>query len=151
MSDPVNHPDHYLKAAITIEPIELTSRVNSCLGQAINYVMRRQHKHPEKEIEELEKAKFYFRKFQDDVLGEYQYRISPDTPVICCGASDNEIVIALATVFSMYPTEPLTVYVLRNLLTPIKNDADRAIDKITSEIDQRINYFKSRQQEGANQ
>lgn len=25
-NDPVNHPSHYLKAAITIEPIELTAR-----------------------------------------------------------------------------------------------------------------------------
>lgn len=34
-SDPVNHPSHYLKAAITVEPIELTARLDPCLGQAL--------------------------------------------------------------------------------------------------------------------
>lgn len=34
-NDPVNNPSHYLKAAITVEPIELTARLDPCLGQAL--------------------------------------------------------------------------------------------------------------------
>lgn len=63
MSDNVNHPSHYLKAAVTIEPIELTSRLSSCYGQALQYIFRAPYKgNP---IEDLEKALFYLRKADD--------------------------------------------------------------------------------------
>ena len=35
MNDVVNHPNHYIKNAIVLEPIELTGRLNSCIGQAL--------------------------------------------------------------------------------------------------------------------
>lgn len=59
-NNPVNHPLHYLKAAVVIEPIELTSRLDSCLGQALQYVMRAPYKG--NDIEDLEKAVFYLKK-----------------------------------------------------------------------------------------
>ena len=61
MTDNVNHPIHYLKAAVTIEPIELTARLDSCLGQALQYVMRAPFKG--NTVEDLEKAVFYLRKW----------------------------------------------------------------------------------------
>lgn len=63
MSDNVNHPSHYLKAAVTIEPIELTSRLSSCYGQAFQYIFRAPYKG--NHIEDLEKALFYLRKADD--------------------------------------------------------------------------------------
>ena len=60
LNDPVNHPSHYLKAAIVLEPIELTSRLDSCLGQALQYVFRAPYKG--NELEDLEKARFYLNK-----------------------------------------------------------------------------------------
>lgn len=60
MTDNVNHPKHYLAAALTLEPIELTARLNSCLGQALQYVCRAPYKG--NEIEDLEKAIFYLKK-----------------------------------------------------------------------------------------
>lgn len=60
MSDNVNHPSHYLKAAVTIEPIELTSRMTSCIGQALQYVFRAKYK--SNESEDLKKAVFYLKK-----------------------------------------------------------------------------------------
>ena len=63
MSDNVNHPSHYLKAAVTIEPIELTSRLSSCYGQALQYLLRAPYK--DNQIEDLEKALFYLRKADD--------------------------------------------------------------------------------------
>ena len=55
--DPVNRPSHYLAASVSIEPIELTSRLDSCLGQAIQYVLRAPFKGNERE--DLKKAAFY--------------------------------------------------------------------------------------------
>ena len=63
LNDPVNHPSHYLKAAITIEPIELTARLDACLGQAVNYIVRAPYKG--NEIEDLYKAAFYLRKYNE--------------------------------------------------------------------------------------
>lgn len=60
LNDPVNRPAHYLKAAIVVEPIELTSRLDSCLGQALQYVLRAPLKG--NEVEDLEKAIFYLNK-----------------------------------------------------------------------------------------
>lgn len=60
MSDNVNHPSHYLKAAVTIEPIELTSRMTSCIGQALQYIFRAPYKGDQ--IEDLKKAVFYLKK-----------------------------------------------------------------------------------------
>ena len=59
-NDPVHSPSHYLKAAITIEPIELTARLDSCLGQALQYVFRAPYKGRERE--DIEKARFYVDK-----------------------------------------------------------------------------------------
>lgn len=60
MNDNVNHPTHYLLAAVTIEPIELTARMTSCIGQALQYVFRAKFK--ENETEDLKKAVFYLKK-----------------------------------------------------------------------------------------
>lgn len=60
MTDNVNHPTHYLMAAVTIEPIELTSRMTSCIGQALQYVFRAKYK--SNEAEDLKKAVFYLKK-----------------------------------------------------------------------------------------
>ena len=59
--DPVNHPSHYIKAAVMVQPIELTARLNACLGQAVNYIVRAPYKN--NEVEDLEKAIFYLKKF----------------------------------------------------------------------------------------
>ena len=44
MSDNVYHPDHYVVNSVKIEPIELTGRLPSLVGQAVNYVMRSRFK-----------------------------------------------------------------------------------------------------------
>lgn len=60
--DNVNNPSHYLQAAITVEPIELTARLDACLGQAVNYIVRAPYKG--NKVEDLQKAIFYLRKHQ---------------------------------------------------------------------------------------
>lgn len=57
-NDPVNHPSHY-KLANGCEVIELTENFNFCRGNAVKYLCRAGQKDPNKEIEDLKKAKFY--------------------------------------------------------------------------------------------
>ena len=61
--DPVNHPHHYMAASVIVQPIELTARLDSCLGQALQYVLRAPFKGNEQE--DLSKAVFYLRKRAD--------------------------------------------------------------------------------------
>lgn len=58
MSDPVNHPSHY-KMANGAEVISVTENLNFCRGSAVKYICRAGEKNPDKEIEDLEKARWY--------------------------------------------------------------------------------------------
>lgn len=104
MSDNVNHPSHYLKAAVTIEPIELTSRLSSCYGQAFQYILRAPYKG--NKIEDLKKALFYLRK-ADDIF---------DYPKIY----SNNVTYAYLTVFRLHHQDDLFVCLLRALFSDSK-------------------------------
>ena len=60
MTDMVNHPPHYKK--YKLEVIELTEKFSFCLGNAFKYILRAPFKG--KEIEDLEKAKWYLNRFK---------------------------------------------------------------------------------------
>lgn len=62
-SDPVNRPAHYT-AYKGLEIIELTRQMNFNRGNAVKYIARAGLKDPSKEIEDLEKAKWYI---QDEI------------------------------------------------------------------------------------
>lgn len=55
--DPVNRPKHYRQHPSGIEVIEITEHMNFCLGNAVKYIMRADHKH--NAIEDLAKARWY--------------------------------------------------------------------------------------------
>jgi hypothetical protein len=57
MIDNINHPPHYTSHPSGIECLEITKHMNFCLGNAIKYIFRCEHKN--NKIEDLEKAKFY--------------------------------------------------------------------------------------------
>lgn len=65
MSDNVNHPEHYKVSTVTvsIEPIEISARISSCLGQAFQYIVRSPYKGHT--TEDLRKAIFYLNKWLD--------------------------------------------------------------------------------------
>ena len=65
MNDMINHPNHYVKNAVILEPIELTGRLNSCIGQALQYVIRRKDKGTE--LEDLQKAVFWLNWYKENV------------------------------------------------------------------------------------
>lgn len=56
--DNVNHPKHYTSHPSGIECIEITKHMNFCLGNAIKYIFRCDHKNG---IEDLEKALWYIQ------------------------------------------------------------------------------------------
>lgn len=58
-SDPVNHPSHYTQYN-GLEIIDLTEQMSFNKGNAVKYIARAGFKGgPEKEIEDLEKARWY--------------------------------------------------------------------------------------------
>ena len=57
MSDPVS-PDHY-QFPHGVQVIDITQYLSFCRGNVVKYVCRAGKKHPEKELEDLRKARFY--------------------------------------------------------------------------------------------
>lgn len=59
-TDMVNHPSHYTSHPSGVEVIQITEHMNFCLGNAIKYIMRAEHKG--KQIEDLKKAVWYINR-----------------------------------------------------------------------------------------
>lgn len=60
MEDLINHPSHYEKHKITIQPLDLIDTMNFCVGNVIKYVIRAQDKG--NELLDLQKARFYHKR-----------------------------------------------------------------------------------------
>lgn len=58
MTDPVNHPAHY--KWLPVEAIEITERFNFCMGNALKYILRADHKG--KPTEDIRKAIWYLER-----------------------------------------------------------------------------------------
>lgn len=61
--DLVNHPNHYLQAAVTVEPIDLTQHLPHPLASAFEYLVRAGHKDGQSEALDLQKARFWLRRW----------------------------------------------------------------------------------------
>lgn len=57
--DMVNHPPHYTSHPSGVEAITITEHFNFCVGNAIKYLWRSDHKNG---IEDLKKAEFYIKR-----------------------------------------------------------------------------------------
>jgi hypothetical protein len=57
MSDAVNHPAHYLQNPSGIEVIDVTEHLNFCMGNAVKYILRADHKGDP--LTDLHKAEWY--------------------------------------------------------------------------------------------
>lgn len=60
MNNPVNHPSHYTAHPSGIEVIQITEHMNFCLGNAVKYILRCDHKG--KPVEDLQKAIWYLQR-----------------------------------------------------------------------------------------
>lgn len=56
--DNVNHPDHY--KWLPVEAIEITEHFNFCMGNALKYILRADHKG--KPVEDISKAIWYLQR-----------------------------------------------------------------------------------------
>ncbi len=59
MTDPINHPPHY-NMNTGWEAIDVTEQFNFCLGNALKYIIRCDHKG--KPIQDLRKAVWYLER-----------------------------------------------------------------------------------------
>lgn len=61
MKEHVNHPDHYGGASNIYEAIKVIDawQLGFSLGNTVKYISRAGKKNPEKELEDLNKAKWY--------------------------------------------------------------------------------------------
>ena len=59
MSDNVNHPKHYNQGKIEVIEFIEDKKLNFNRGNAVKYIARAGIKDPSKEIEDLEKARWY--------------------------------------------------------------------------------------------
>lgn len=57
-ADPVNSPEHY--RWLPVEAIEITEHFNFCMGNALKYIIRADHKG--KPIEDLKKSLYYIER-----------------------------------------------------------------------------------------
>lgn len=62
MNDPVNHPSHYTDGGIETLDFILAKKMDFLTGQVCKYISRAGKKDPAKEIEDLEKARFYLNR-----------------------------------------------------------------------------------------
>jgi len=58
--DPVHKPKHYNVHPSGIEVIEITEHFDFCVGNALKYIMRCDHKGAE--VQDLEKARWYLKR-----------------------------------------------------------------------------------------
>lgn len=58
-NDNVNHPSHYTDGKFEVLDFIEERKLNFCIGNAVKYVARAGKKDPNKEIEDLDKARFY--------------------------------------------------------------------------------------------
>lgn len=63
MTDMVNHPPHYEKHAITLEPIDILENVPFVFANIFKYIIRAQDKG--NELEDLKKAYWYLQRAID--------------------------------------------------------------------------------------
>lgn len=62
IEDPVNRPAHYTDGKIEVIDYIEDKKLGFCLGNAIKYISRAGKKDPEKEVEDLNKAKWYIER-----------------------------------------------------------------------------------------
>lgn len=68
--DPVNHPSHYCDSNIEVIDYIIDKKLNFNRGNVIKYVSRAGKKNVNKEVEDLEKARFYLNKEIEILKGE---------------------------------------------------------------------------------
>jgi hypothetical protein len=72
-NDLVNHPAHYEKCRIVLEPVDLTECLPHALASAIEYILRSPYKGSEKL--DLQKAIWWLKRFRDSEPTDLDYML----------------------------------------------------------------------------
>lgn len=72
MHDPINHPKHYTEHPSGVECIEISERMNFCVGNAIKYCFRSGHKGGA--VEDIKKAIWYANRELENVSRRHAVR-----------------------------------------------------------------------------
>lgn len=102
MSDNVSSPEHYIKNSITLQPIELSGRLTSTMGQIFQYVIRRKDKNTE--IENLEKAVYWLKWYWDNT-GKQSGK---DVLWVSDPEVNQELLNTLISVFGLFSKDRIT-------------------------------------------
>ena len=102
MSDNVYHPNHYVLNSVKLEPVELTARLPSAIGQAINYVMRCRFKGTRDE--DIEKAINYLR-IQLNMKDMFK-QVGDERILYHFNADTNKVRVAVVWAFRNYYKAP---------------------------------------------
>jgi Protein of unknwon function (DUF3310) len=85
MSDAVNHPKHYNSHASGIEAIEICEYLNFCIGNAVKYLFRVEHKGAA--AQDVQKSAWYLKRA---IAGLADYSHPPHNLVLRVCATESE-------------------------------------------------------------
>jgi len=71
VNNSIDHPKHYKKHQSGVECIQITEHMDFCLGNAIKYIWRADHKNDA--IEDLRKARWYIDREINKRLKSQEY------------------------------------------------------------------------------
>lgn len=107
MTDNINHPLHYEKHKMVLEPIDVLDRLPFALGSCIKYVVRAKDKG--NELEDMQKAIWYHKRFL--TLMEQDQSFKKDLwPLITFRHSDVKLLHYLAE--RLYTEDPVSAWLL---------------------------------------
>lgn len=122
MSDPINHPEYYTKHSVSLEPADLTGLLNSCIGQALQYLIRRKDK--ENEVQDIKKAIWWLNKFTQFAketehslsitTDEFAQRVKVLVPLFMQRSNDEQVK-NLLSIFNVHPYETCPYVGIENL------------------------------------
>lgn len=98
-NDVVNHPSHYTYGKIEVIEVIEAWGLNFHRGNAVKYIARAGKKNPEKEIEDLQKAKWYIEREIKRLGGKIDMGIIMNFAKWLSKRSDNVIYLDLAKEF----------------------------------------------------
>lgn len=75
MKDNVNHPSHYTDGKIEVISFIEDKNLNYHRGNAVKYISRAGKKNPDKEIEDLEKARWYINREIERITGQKRKQV----------------------------------------------------------------------------
>lgn len=93
-NDPVNHPSHYTDGKIEVIDFIEDKKLGFHLGNAVKYICRAGKKNPNKELEDLQKARWYLdrwiehiqQKQASECTGYTAPKTERDFPINLCGS-----------------------------------------------------------------